>query len=159
MERRYYFDWAATAIPGGFEGPEIPFGNPSSKHAEGRLAREALEAARCRCAAVLDVPADRIYFTAGGTEANALVLHSLLLRKGRPGLLFSAVEHPSIRENAAVLERLGRAASPIAVETDGRVSGETLERALAKAPESRMAAIMAVNNETGAVMDMGDLAG
>jgi cysteine desulfurase len=162
MEKRRYFDWAATAIPDGFEAPDLPFGNPSSKHAEGRRAREALEEARRRCAAVLGVPANRIYFTAGGTESNALVLHSLLLRKGReggPGLLYYAVEHPSIRENAAMLERLGRAVSPIAVETDGRVSGETLERALAKAPESRMAAIMGVNNETGAVMDLEDLAG
>ncbi|MDR0589916.1 MAG: hypothetical protein LBG25_05175, partial [Spirochaetaceae bacterium] len=55
--KRCYFDWAATApqdipLPGKFPG-----GNPSSRHFEGREARDALEDARNRCAAALGVPA------------------------------------------------------------------------------------------------------
>jgi cysteine desulfurase len=68
------------------------------------------------------------------------------------------VEHPSVRENGAVLERLGKPLTLIGVEKDGRVSGETLEDALEKAKDPRIGAIMAVNNETGAVMDMPGLA-
>jgi cysteine desulfurase len=163
MNQRVYFDWAATAIP---DAPptnipgdvSIPFGNPSSKHAEGRAAREALEDARRRSAAVLGVLPEQLYFTSGGTESNALILHSLFTRKYRDGaLLYSAVEHPAIRENAAVLEKLGKKAYPIAVNADGRVSGETLERALKTAGDGRAAAIMGVNNETGAVMSLGEL--
>jgi cysteine desulfurase len=103
---------------------------------------------------VLGVPAQQIYFTAGGTESNALILHSLLLRKSVNRLLFSAVEHPSIGENALVLERLGKQIASIGVEPDGGVTAATLERALVKYPDTRFAAIMAVNNEIGSVMDI-----
>ncbi|MDR0388231.1 MAG: cysteine desulfurase [Treponema sp.] len=161
MKQRYYFDWAATAIPDTFSSDAVPFGNPSSRYAEGREARAALEDARCRCAAVLGAAPGEIFFTSGGTESNAIVLHSLLLRRNRPGgggLLVSAVEHPSVRENGAVLVRLGKPLTVIGVEGDGRVSEKTLEAALKKAEAPRLAAIMAVNNETGAVMDIPRLA-
>jgi cysteine desulfurase len=157
MDRRY-FDWAATAIPDSpYSSNTPPFGNPSSRHLEGRSAREALEEARSRCAAVLGVSPKQLYFTSGGTESNAIPLHSLLLRKNAPALI-SSVEHPSVRENARVLERLGISLGRIAVERDGRVTPQTLEAALDKMPGARFAAIMAVNNETGSVMDMPSLA-
>jgi cysteine desulfurase len=155
---RHYFDWAATAEPAYTElSGGLIFGNPSSPHQEGRLAREALENARSRCAAVLGVRPECIYFTSGGTESNALVIHSLLRRDRKTAVLYSAVEHPSVRENCLVLERFGFPAGVIGVEKDGRVTEKTLARALEKFPEARFAAIMAVNNETGALMDMAAL--
>jgi cysteine desulfurase len=120
------------------------------------LARQALEDARERCAKVLGVRPQELYFSSGGTESNALVLQSLLLRKNAPCLI-SAVEHPSVSENALVLERLGVSLGHIGVDPDGRVSESALENALAKLPGARLAAIMGVNNETGAVMDLGAL--
>jgi cysteine desulfurase len=161
MKKRHYFDWAATALPDTLSANTVPFGNPSSKHTEGREAKAALEDARRRCAAVLGAAPEKIFFTSGGTESNAIALHFLLLRRSRPGgggLLVSAVEHPSVRENGAMLERLGKPLTHIGVEKDGRVSGKTLEAALKKAEDPRLAAIMAVNNETGAVMDIPALA-
>ncbi|MDR1566311.1 MAG: aminotransferase class V-fold PLP-dependent enzyme [Treponema sp.] len=150
---RRYFDWAATAVP-----EEKPlagfFGNPSSLYEEGRKAREALENARSRCAAVLGVPGETVYFTSGGTESNALVLYSLILKARKTGVLYSAVEHSSVRENCQVLERLGFPAIPGKVEKDGRISPETLSRALEKKPDTRFAAVMGINNETGALMDI-----
>jgi cysteine desulfurase len=104
----------------------------------------------------LGVQPKELCFTSGGTESNALVLQSLLLRKN-PSFLISAVEHPSISENALALERLGLRLGHIAVEPDGRVSERTLETALDKIPGPRLAAIMGVNNETGAVTDLGAL--
>ncbi|MDR3335272.1 MAG: cysteine desulfurase [Treponema sp.] len=155
---RYYFDWAATAIPDSFGVESIAaFGNPSSLHREGRQAKAILEAARSRCAAVLGVSSKQLYFTSGGTESNALALHSMALRKQAAWLLASAVEHPSVRENCLVLERLGKQIGSIGVEKDGRVSPASLEKALDKYPETRFAAIMALNNETGAVMDIPNL--
>ncbi|MDR2632470.1 MAG: cysteine desulfurase [Treponema sp.] len=155
---RRYFDWAATAIPT-LAHPQnlIPFGNPSSLHYEGRCARALLEAARARCAGVLGLTPKQLYFTSGGTESNALVLHSLALRKPSPGILFSAVEHASVRENCLVLERLGKPIARIGVDQDGRVSPGRLEKAFAalgKKTEPRFVAIMGVNNETGAIMDV-----
>ena len=155
---RHYLDWAATAIPEKYFPVEgIPFGNPSSAHTEGQAARDALESARSRCARVLAVEPEKLYFTSGGTESNALVLHSYLPRMERHRLLYSAVEHPSIIENCKLLEQMGLPVNPIPVEKDGRVSAETLSRALEKHPDARFAAIMGANNETGSLMDIGSL--
>ncbi|MDR0568384.1 MAG: cysteine desulfurase [Spirochaetaceae bacterium] len=154
---RRYFDWASTAVPdGGFS--DAPFGNPSSRHKEGREARAALETARNLCAEVLGARAEQLYFTSGGSESNAIVLHGLLLRQSPGVILVSAAEHPSIRENRLVLERLGKRTGVVGVGKDGRVSPETLEQALKKYPDARFAAIMGVNNETGAVSDLPGLA-
>jgi cysteine desulfurase len=150
--KRHYFDWAATAMPDCIE--ESPWGNPSSLHQEGRQAKTALEEARSRCAAVLGLPPTRLYFTSGATESNAIILYSTLLRQSSLTVLYSAVEHSSVRENCARLERLGRRVAQIGVEPDGRVSTETLCRALDKNPEVRLVTIMAVNNEIGSSMDM-----
>jgi cysteine desulfurase len=164
---RHYFDWAATAVPDspGLNplSPEFPraeaiFGNPSSLHREGRKARELLEEARSRCARVLGTPEKSLYFTSGGTESNAIVLHSFLLRRGKGQILYSAAEHPSVRENCGVLERLGKEIGLIPVGPDGRVNEETLAKALEKYPSPRLAAIMGVNNEVGSVNDMAALA-
>jgi cysteine desulfurase len=159
-DTRHYLDWAAAAIP---DEPtrlsNAVFGNPSALNREGRLAKEALEGARSRCAAALDVKAEKLYFTSGGTESNALFLHSLSLRKGRGRLLYSGVEHPSVRENCLRLERLGLPVSAIGVEKDGRVSAGALNAALEKHPDTRFVAIMGVNNETGSVMDINALIG
>jgi cysteine desulfurase len=82
------------------------------------------------------------------------VIHSLAQRQSFPAFLASAVEHSSVRENCAALERRGKRIGFIAVEPDGRVSPATLEKALERYPETRFAALMAVNNETGACTDM-----
>ena len=164
---RRYFDWAATALPDETlqTAAAAPFANPSSRHAEGRAAKDALEAARSRTAAVLGVSPREIVFTAGGTESNALVIHSFLRRRLESGatgaLLYSAVEHPSVRENIVLLQRYGLETGEIAVGEDGRVSVPTLEKALAelegRGKPPSFAAIMAVNNETGAINDIAGL--
>ncbi|MDR1866997.1 MAG: cysteine desulfurase [Treponema sp.] len=156
MSHRYYFDWAATAIPV-YTPVDTPWGNPSSLHSEGRAAHTALEDARRRCAAVLNVPSERLFFTSGATESNNIVLSSFLLRQQNTPLLYSAIEHSSIRETAALLKVYGKQMGIIGVEQDGRISRTTVIRAFEKYQRSRFAAIMAVNNEVGSIMDMADL--
>ncbi|MDR2182230.1 MAG: aminotransferase class V-fold PLP-dependent enzyme [Treponema sp.] len=159
MKRRY-FDWAATAPPDSAL-PAHPFGNPSSLHEEGREAKQFLESARSRCAAVLGVRSEELSFTSGGTEANAIACFSLLAKpRGADqgaALLYSAAEHPSVRENCAVLGRLGINAAAAGVDPCGAVSEARLSAALKKNPAPRMAVFMAVNNETGAVSDLASL--
>ena len=154
-EIRHYFDWAATAVPD-IPLPEtaVPFGNPSSPHREGRAAREALENARSRCAAVLGTPPETLYFTSGATESNCIALYATLTRKGGGRLIASMAEHSSIRENVEILERLGKPAGRIPVDSSGRVTPQLLAKTLEKYGDVRFAAIMAVNNETGAASDM-----
>jgi cysteine desulfurase len=161
---RRYFDWAASAPPdcGNRPPPDVPFGNPSSPHREGKAAKAVLENARERCAAALGVSSGEIFFTSGGTESNALALFSLPARSGpaaREGVAFlaSAGEHPSVRENCPALARLGVLCAEIPLDSDGAVSEQKLRAALKQHPGVRMAAIMAVNNETGALNDMENL--
>jgi cysteine desulfurase len=159
-EPRHYFDWAATAVPDSSStSPAPPFGNPSSPHREGRIARAALEDARARCAAVLGVAPETIYFTSGGTESNCIALYSTLTRRGGGRIVASAAEHASILENLATLERLGKPAGRVPVDSSGRAGAEPLGKTLEKYGDVRFAAIMAVNNETGAVNDMSTLRG
>jgi cysteine desulfurase len=152
---RYYFDWAAAAPTVLYHGDTAhSFGNPSSPHHEGRAARDALENARARCAAVLRIPADTVYFTSGGTESNCIPLYSCLTRQNSGRLLASAGEHASITENMQTLERLGKPVGRIPLDSTGRVTETLLAKTLEKYRDARFAAIMAVNNEVGAVNDM-----
>jgi cysteine desulfurase len=155
-ETRHYFDWAATSPAEAELVPACaaPFGNPSSPHSEGREARAALEEARRRCAAVLEVAPETVYFTSGGTESNCIAIHANLFRRGSGRAIASDAEHSSVRENIAILERLGKQTGKIAVDGAGRVTPELLAKALDKYGDVRFAAIMAVNNETGAVTDI-----
>ena len=153
--KRYYFDWAASAIPDNSLAMEsYPFGNPSSAHKEGREASEALESARSRCAAVLGVPASTVYFTSGGTESNCIPLYSLLVRKNNAVILASASEHSSITENIKKLQRFGKESAIIPIDSSGRVTYENLKKIIEKQDTARFAAIMAVNNEIGTVNDI-----
>lgn len=160
---RFYFDWAATAYKEAKAESAAPTparcaANPSSRHTEGRAARAMLEAARERAAAALGVPPEQLYWTSGASESNAVVLFSLLRRRGAArGLLTGAAEHPSIRENCAALRSLGIETAAVPVETWGAVTPATLRAALEKQPSTAMIAVMHVNNETGAVADIAAL--
>jgi cysteine desulfurase len=156
LESRHYFDWASTAIP---ENPRFnaPFGNPSSLHHEGRHAKEALESARGRCAAVLKVPAETLYFTSGGTESNCIVLYSYIARQGAGRITASMGEHSSVSENLRILDRLGRQTGIIPIDPLGRVTESLLLKTLTQYDNIRFMAIMAVNNETGTVNDIAGL--
>jgi cysteine desulfurase len=156
--KRVYFDWAASApdialFPIGFG----LYGNPSSLHSEGRAAKLALEDARQRCAAVLNVPTNTIYFTSGGTESNSIALFSALMRRGQGRIVASAAEHSSVREAMDTLDKMGKLTGVIAVDSEGRVTPETLSKALDKYKDVRFASVMAVNNETGSVTDIASL--
>jgi len=162
--KRHYFDWAASAPVDSTGSPgtdtEIDsaaiFGNPSSRHREGRMAKEALEQARERCAAVLEVQPETLYFTSGGTEANCIALYSTLFRpRGR--VVSSRGEHPSVIENIDTLQRMGRETGTLPLDSLGRVAPEPLGKTLYKYGDVRFAAIMAINNETGTINDMAGL--
>jgi cysteine desulfurase len=154
---RYYFDWASTAAPDNSLPDVSFFGNPSSLHNEGRLAREALEAARRRCAAVLNVPPETLYFTSGGTESNCIVIFSYINRQSAGRITASNGEHSSVTENLKILDRLGRQTGVIPIDPSGRVTDSCLLKTLTQYGNVRFAAIMAVNNETGTINDIVNL--
>jgi cysteine desulfurase len=107
------------------------FGNPSSLHAYGRQARDAVEHARAQVAALLGAQPREIIFTASGTEADNLALIGTFKAAG-PGahLITSAIEHPAVLETARALERQGVETTILPVSPEGLVDPETVRCAL-----------------------------
>ena len=162
---RVYLDWNATAplseparqaMLGALALP----GNASSVHAEGRMARAAVEKARRQVAAIVGAEPAHVTFTSGATEAANHVL-SPDFRMGRTplavGRLYvSAIEHPAVREGGRFpAERM----TEIAVKRSGIVDLDALARALNDHDRSTglpMVALMLVNNETGIVQPVAE---
>ncbi|HSV56593.1 MAG TPA: cysteine desulfurase family protein, partial [Magnetospirillaceae bacterium] len=126
--------------------------NPSSLHADGKAARRALEEARARLAAVLDCRPARLTLTSGGTESDSIVLLSLLRRREPGVLIITSIEHPAVYDQAAVLERMGWRVRRVDPRPDGIVDPGAVADACDGV--AVMAAVMAVNNETGAIQPL-----
>jgi cysteine desulfurase len=135
----------------------LPRGNPSSLHASGAAAREAVEKARASVARLVGAPPGEILFTAGGTESDNLALLGLAAAspEKRHGVI-SAVEHPAVRGAAAHLEAAGYEVTKLGVEADGLVDPDELAKTLRS--DTALAAVMWANNEVGAVQPVEELA-
>ncbi|HTQ79518.1 MAG TPA: cysteine desulfurase family protein [Thermoanaerobaculia bacterium] len=133
------------------------WGNPSSAHAFGQAARNAVEEAREAVAALLGGRPPEVVFTASGTEANNAVLFDVARRGGHQGhLVLSLFEHPSIRESAARLEASGMAVSRVAPEASGVVPAEAVAAALRD--DTRLVCLMLANNELGTLQPVAAVA-
>ena len=133
------------------------FGNASSVHSFGQAARNAIEEARERVAALLGARPPEIVFTASGTEASTAVLFDMARRaRGMGHLAVSAFEHPSVREGAARLEASGLAVSRIAPGRDGVVPAAAFAAALR--PDTHLACLLLANNEVGTLQPVAELA-
>ena len=132
------------------------YGNASSRHEYGTVARRAIDAAREQVAALVGVQASQIVFTSGGTEANNLFM------KGAAGYLkpsqvaVSAIEHPCVARPAADLARGGWTLRKLAVTRDGEVDLADVDEALA-APTG-LVSVMLANNETGVIQNVARVA-
>lgn len=134
-----------------------PRGNPSSLHAPGAAAREAVEEARESVAALVGAAPQEIVFTAGGTEADNLAVLGLARAAGdRRHAVISSVEHAAVRETARHLGSTGYEVTWLGVDAAGLVSPEDLEKALR--PDTALAAVVWANNEVGTVQLVRELA-
>lgn len=127
------------------------YGNPSSPHQKGIEAETAVRRARERIAQAIGVDADEIVFTSGGTEANNLAVKGIgsqFVRRGGE-ILYSALEHPSVIEAAKRLAGDKLRVRAVPATRQGTMDLEALERMCSR--ETRLLAIMAVNNETGVI--------
>lgn len=132
------------------------YGNPSSGHAYGRRAHEAVERARDQVAALTGAFAEEIVFTASGTEATNLALRgAVLARPDRTRLVTSSFEHPATAETCAWLERHGLRVSRAPVERDGRVAVQKL--AALVDDETLIVTVMHASNELGTVQPIAEI--
>jgi cysteine desulfurase len=129
-------------------------GNPSSTHAAGRAARRAVEEAREDVARAIGAASGEIVFTSGGTEADNLAVRggAAAARASDParrGVLFTAAEHPAVREAAHSLEPSGFEPEEVPCDRDGLPLAAAVEEKLGRGT-ALLSAILA-NNETGVV--------
>ncbi len=143
------------------------FGNPSSLHGYGRVARAKVEEAREKIAAFIGAEADEIIFVGSGSEANNTVLQSLTCNKyhsclinpveKKASVITSAIEHPCILETAQCLRDQGNQVAFLDVDGDGKVRIDQLKEKIGQ--ETGIVSIMMANNETGTIQDIKTLAG
>jgi cysteine desulfurase len=154
MQRAIYMDWNATApvhpaARAAMLAALEDCGNPSSVHGFGRRARKRVEDARSALAALVGAKAENIVFTAGGTEANALMLANRADRR----LVVSATEHDSILKPA-----LASGAVVANVDHDGIVDLDHLRSLLAADRRPALVSLMLANNETGVIQPVAEAA-
>ncbi|MGO1414299.1 MAG: cysteine desulfurase family protein [Microbacterium gubbeenense] len=136
------------------------FGNPSSAHAAGERARAALTSARHRVARHLGARAGDIVFTSGGTESNNLAVKGIavaaLAGRGLRHVVTTAVEHSSVLESVAALERIhGIEASVLPVDRHGLVDPAEVDRAIRD--DTSLVSVQYANNEVGTVQDIDEI--
>ena len=160
-----YLDWAASAPPepaalaAAADAAKTCHANPSSPHPAGRAAAAALEDARRRLGALLG--GGEIVFSSGATESNSLLLLSVLDRAGfapdrRPAVVVSGIEHASVHDQAERLAALGAACRVVRAGPDGRVRPADVAAAVDR--DTVVVSVMLVNNETGVVQPVAEIA-
>ncbi len=163
-QKRLYLDHAACApmSPSAREAFQRVFdagaGNAGSAHAEGRLMKDWLEAARSRVAKTLGARPREIVFTDGGTTAANLALQGAAYARHTVStrVVLSAVEHPAVLEAADLLAMRGFELVHVPVDGTGRVDAGEFVRATDEG--AAVAALMAANHETGTLMPVPEVA-
>lgn len=134
------------------------FGNPSSSHAFGIEAKQAVEHARASVARMLGADPEEIIFTSGGSEANNLAIKgtAFALRERGTHIITSAIEHPAVLEVCAWLESQGFEVTYLPVDGEGLVDLKDVEEALR--PTTILVTIMLANNEIGTLEPLREIA-
>jgi cysteine desulfurase len=147
--KRIYLDDAGSApllteVAGALR--DLPQGNPSSLHAEGRAARSALDRARDTAAHALGADRTEITFTSSGTEAVNLAIFGAAHRLPKQGLVVTwAAEHQSVLGAVRRLESEGRAVEIANVDQSARADADAIPRGVA------LVSIALANNEVGTI--------
>jgi cysteine desulfurase len=162
---RFYFDHNATTPV----SPEVlqavlpclveVYGNASSIHHFGQMAKLRLEQARRQIASLINCQPQEIVFVSGGTEADNLALFGIVRHSSRPArhVVTTTIEHPAVLSACAQLEREGVTVSYVAVGPGGIVDPDDIRRALR--PSTMLVSVMHANNEIGTVQQIGKIAG
>ena len=132
--------------------------NPSALYGFGIEGAKALRTARAQTASAMGAQPDRVFFTSGGTEADNWAIFSTAKRFGKKNrhIITTAIEHHAIEHPMKELEAQGYEVTYLAPDALGRITLDALKQALR--PDTFLVSIMMVNNETGAVMPIAQMA-
>ncbi|MBQ1342911.1 MAG: cysteine desulfurase NifS [Firmicutes bacterium] len=148
-----------TAIKTMLHYMENVYGNPSSLHTVGQVAKEALDDARARVAARLGCEPSEVYFTSGGSEADNQAIISAAksgARKGKKHIISTAFEHHAVLHTLNKLEKEGWEVTLLDVHENGMVSAEQVAEAIR--PDTCLVTIMYANNEIGSIQPITEIA-
>lgn len=133
------------------------FGNPSSPHAAGRAAREAMEKARAQVAALAGASADSMVFTGGGTESITTAIRgALAAQPDKRHIVTSSIEHSATKNLCAQLEREGFEVTWLRVDGGGRP--DPAKYAAALRDDTALVSVIWANNETGVLFPVEEMA-
>ena len=134
------------------------YGNPSSTHTKGREAKQLLDKSRKQVADALGCTAQELVFTSCGSERDnwAILNGAELMRRKGMHIISSQVEHDAVRKSLDELERRGFEVTRLKPDDTGAIPVQAVMEALR--PDTVLVTLMLVNNETGAVTDIGAIA-
>ena len=164
MYSQLYFDYNATT-PCAKEVIEVmlphfhdDFGNASSNHPYGWLAKSAVEAATLEIAKYLGVPAHDLIYTSGSTESINMVLKGVARKMRANGnhIITSKTEHKAVLDTCAFLEDEGFEVTYLDVNSHGLISIGQFKKALR--PDTILISILYANNETGIIQPLNEIA-
>ena len=162
---RIYLDHNATTPPAAEVVDRMAaalreqFGNPSSVHHFGQMAKAALDEARSATAALIGGDPSEIVFTSGGTESDNFAIRGVaetLEVAGRKHLIATAIEHEAVLNTLRALARRGWKTTLLPVDQSGIVSPDALEAALTD--DTALVSVMHANNEIGTIQPVAQLA-
>ena len=135
-------------------------GNAGSRtHEYGLRAKRAIQQAREQVATLIDTKADEVLFTSGATESNNLAILGLAPHgesTGRRHIVSTAIEHKAVLEPLEELESRGFTVTLVKPDASGIVNAKDVQKALR--PDTLLVSVMHVNNETGAIQPIDEIA-
>ncbi len=164
MAKTIYVDNAATtamsdtAIAAMARYYKEVYGNPSSLHTVGQIAKEALVRARAEIAACIGAKPNEIYFTSGGSEADNQAIRSAAyggLAKGKKHIISTAFEHHAVLHTLKKLEKEGFEVTYLNMHSHGNITAGEVEAAIR--PDTALVTVMYANNEVGSVLPVSEI--
>ena len=134
------------------------YGNPSSLHTVGQVAKEHLEDARARIAKCLNCDSREIYFTSGGSEADNQAIRSAAIngaRKGKKHIISTAFEHHAVLHTLKKLEKEGFEVTYLPVHADGLITADEVAAAIRE--DTALVTVMFANNEVGTILPISEI--
>ncbi len=134
------------------------YGNPSSLHTVGQVAKEALDEAREEVAALIGAKPNEIYFTSGGSEADNQAIRSTAyagLAKGKKHIISTAFEHHAVLHTLKKLEKEGFEVTYLDVHSHGNITAQEVDAAIR--PDTALVTVMYANNEVGSVLPIREI--
>jgi cysteine desulfurase len=134
------------------------YGNPSSAHSYGNIAKEALASSREQVARLVAAEKSRdVIFTSGGTESNNLAIKGVALRNRDKGnhIITTAIEHMSVMNVCKYLQKQGYEVTYVPVDKQGVVDVEKLKEAITD--KTILISVMYANGEIGTIQPIREI--